>query len=94
MYKSNCFVPFYNSLSIAGVDGTLGDRLQNTNARDKIREKAGYLEGVRSLSGYAFTGDNEPIAFSIIVNNFNVPVKLAENIQDLVCLRLANFKRK
>ena len=94
MYKSNCFVPFYNSLSIAGVDGTLGDRLQNTNARDKIRAKAGYLEGVRSLSGYAFTGDNEPIAFSIIVNNFNVPVKLAENIQDLVCLRLANFKRK
>jgi len=94
MYKSDCFVPFFNSLSIAGVDGTLGERLQNTNARDKIRAKAGYLEGVRSLSGYAFTGDNEPIAFSIIVNNFNVPVKLAENIQDLVCLRLANFKRK
>lgn len=94
MYKSRYFIPFFNSLSIAGVDGTLGDRLQNTKAKDKIRGKAGYLEGVRSLSGYAFTADNEPVAFSIIVNNFNVPVKLAENIQDLVCLRLANFKRK
>ncbi len=94
MYKSNYFIPFFNSLSIAGVDGTLGDRLQNTKAKDKIRGKAGYLEGVRSLSGYAFTADNEPVAFSIIVNNYNVPVKLAENIQDLVCLRLANFKRK
>ena len=94
MYKSHYFIPFYNSLSIAGVDGSLGDRLQNTNAKDKIRGKAGYLKGVRSLAGYAFTADNEPVAFSIIVNNFNVPVKLAENIQDLVCLRLANFKRK
>ena len=94
MYKSIYFIPFFNSLSIAGVDGSLGDRLQNTKAKDKIRGKAGYLEGIRSLSGYAFTVDNEPVAFSIIVNNFNVPVKLAENIQDLVCLRLANFKRK
>ena len=94
MYKSKYFIPFYNSLSIAGVDGSLGNRLQNTKAKDKIRAKTGYLEGVRSLTGYAFTLDNEPVAFSIIANNFNVPVKLAENIQDLVCLRLANFKRK
>jgi len=94
IYKSKYFVPFYNSLPIAGVDGTLGNRMQNTLAQDKVRAKTGYLDGVRSLSGYAYTGDNEPVAFSIIVNNFNVPVKLAENIQDLVCLRLANFKRK
>jgi len=94
MYKSKYFIPFFNSLPIAGVDGSMGDRLQNTKAQGNIRAKTGFLEGVRSLSGYAFTGDNEPIAFSIICNNFDVPVKLAENIQDLVCLRLANFKRK
>jgi D-alanyl-D-alanine carboxypeptidase/D-alanyl-D-alanine-endopeptidase (penicillin-binding protein 4) len=94
MYKSRYFIPFFNSLPIAGVDGTLGDRMQNTKAQGKIRAKPGYLEGVRNLSGYAYTGDNEPIAFTIIVNNFSVPVKLADNIQDLVCLRIANFKRK
>ncbi len=94
MFKSKYFIPFYNSLPIAGVDGSLGDRLQNTKAQGNVRAKTGFLEGVRSLSGYVFTGDNEPVAFSIICNNFNVPVKLAENIQDLVCLRLANFKRK
>ncbi len=94
MYKSKYFIPFFNSLPIAGVDGSLGDRLQNTKAQGNVRAKTGFLEGVRSLSGYALTGDKEPIAFSIICNNFNVPVKLAENIQDLVCLRLANFKRK
>ncbi len=94
MFKSKYFVSFFNSLPIAGVDGSLGNRMQNSKATGKIRAKTGFIEGVRSLSGYAFTADNEPIAFSIIVNNFNVPVKLAENIQDLVCLRLANFKRK
>ncbi|MHB9010944.1 MAG: D-alanyl-D-alanine carboxypeptidase/D-alanyl-D-alanine endopeptidase [Ignavibacteriaceae bacterium] len=94
MYKSKYFIPFYNSLPIAGVDGTLGNRMQNSKAQGNIRAKTGFLEGVRSLSGYAYTGDHEPVAFSIIVNNFDVPVKLAENIQDLVCLRLANFRRK
>jgi D-alanyl-D-alanine carboxypeptidase/D-alanyl-D-alanine-endopeptidase (penicillin-binding protein 4) len=84
---------FLNSLPVAGVDGNLAKRLNNTSAENRIRAKAGYLENVRSLSGYAFTADNELIAFSIMVNNFTVPVKLAENIQDLVCLRLANFHR-
>jgi len=94
MYKNKNFIPFFNSLPIAGIDGTLGNRMQNSIATGRIRAKTGFLEGVESLSGYAFTADNEPVAFSIIVNNFTVPVKLAENIQDLVCLRLANFKRK
>jgi D-alanyl-D-alanine carboxypeptidase/D-alanyl-D-alanine-endopeptidase (penicillin-binding protein 4) len=94
MYKSKYFIPFYNSLPIAGEDGTMGTRLKGTRADGKIRAKTGYLTAVRSLCGYAWTAENEPIAFAIIANNFNVPVKLAENIQDLVCLRLANFKRK
>ncbi|HVO73817.1 MAG TPA: D-alanyl-D-alanine carboxypeptidase/D-alanyl-D-alanine-endopeptidase, partial [Ignavibacteriaceae bacterium] len=93
-YQSKNFIPFFNSLPIAGMDGTLGDRMKNPVLTGKVRAKTGYLQSVRSLSGYAYTGDNEPVAFSIIVNNFNVPVKLAENLQDLVCLRIANFKRK
>jgi D-alanyl-D-alanine carboxypeptidase/D-alanyl-D-alanine-endopeptidase (penicillin-binding protein 4) len=68
--------------------------MNNSMAKGKVRAKTGYLSNVRSLSGYAFTADNEPVAFSIIVNNFNVPVKLAENLQDLVCLRLTSLKRK
>lgn len=94
MYKSNYFIPFYNSLPIAGVDGTIGNRMKGTRAENYVRAKTGYLTYGRSLSGYAYTADNEPIVFSIISNNFTVPVKLAENLQDLVCLRLVNFKRK
>jgi len=95
MYSNKkVYLDFYNSLPIAGVDGTLGKRMKNTTAENVVRAKTGYISYVRSLSGYAVTGDNEPIAFSMIVNNFSVPVKLAENIQDLVCLRLTNFRRK
>ena len=95
MYSNKkVFLDFYNSLPIAGVDGTLGKRMKNTSAENVVRAKTGFISYVRSLSGYALTADNEPIAFSMIANNFSVPVKLAENIQDLVCLRLTNFRRK
>jgi D-alanyl-D-alanine carboxypeptidase/D-alanyl-D-alanine-endopeptidase (penicillin-binding protein 4) len=95
MYSNKDMYPyFYNSLPIAGVDGSLGRRMKNTTAEGIVRAKTGYIGHVRSLSGYAVTGDNEPVAFSMIANNFNVPVKLAENLQDLVCLRITNFRRK
>lgn len=93
-FNDKLFTSFYNSLPIAGVDGTLGNRMKNTKAQELVRAKTGYIRAARSLSGYAITGDGEPIVFSMICNNFNVPVKLAENIQDLVCLRITNFKRK
>ncbi|MFA4923264.1 MAG: D-alanyl-D-alanine carboxypeptidase/D-alanyl-D-alanine-endopeptidase, partial [Ignavibacteriaceae bacterium] len=94
MYKSEVFTYFYNSLPIGGVDGTMANRVRKTRAQNNVRAKTGYINGVRSISGYIFTGDKEPVAFSIIANNFTVPVILADNLQDLVCIRLANFKRK
>lgn len=94
MFRSKYFIPFYNSLPIAGVDGTLGLRMKGTRAENNLRAKTGTHFAVSSISGYVYTADNEPVAFSIIANNFTVPVELAENIEDLVCLRLANFKRK
>lgn len=94
MFKSKYFIPFFNSLPIAGIDGTLGKRMKKTKAENNLRAKTGTHIGVNSISGYVYTLDNEPVSFSIIANNYNVPVKIAENIEDLVCLRLANFKRK
>lgn len=94
MYRHKYFMPFYNSLPIAGVDASIAKRMKGTKAENNVRAKTGFIGGVRSLSGYVRTGDNEPVAFSMIVNNFTVPLKLAENIQDLVCIRLANLKRK
>lgn len=94
MYQHKYYLPFYNSLPIAGVDGSIANRMKGTKAENNVRAKTGFIGSARSLSGYVTTGDNEPVAFSMIVNNFTVPLKLAENIQDLVCIRLANLKRK
>lgn len=94
MYKSKNFPFFFNSLPIAGIDGTLSRRMKNSVAENKIRAKTGFISFARNLSGYAVTMDNEDIAFSILVNNFNVPVKLVENLQDNICNLIASISRK
>ena len=94
MQRNDNYDLYYNSLPTAGVDGTLANRLQKTNAENNVRAKTGFVDGVRSLSGYMYTGDKELVAFSMILNNTTVPIKLAENLQDLVCIRLSNFRRK
>ncbi|UCE05698.1 MAG: D-alanyl-D-alanine carboxypeptidase/D-alanyl-D-alanine-endopeptidase, partial [bacterium] len=84
---------FYQSLPIAGVDGTIKSRMQQTAAEANARAKTGYVGHVRALSGYVTTADNEQLAFSLIANNYSVPTSMANFIQDLVCERLANFSR-
>jgi D-alanyl-D-alanine carboxypeptidase/D-alanyl-D-alanine-endopeptidase (penicillin-binding protein 4) len=93
MYRSRYFNDFYESLPIAGVDGTIANRMKDTRAMNNLRAKTGYINSVRSLSGYVTTTDGEMLTFVMIANNFLVPLKLAENIQDLVCIMLSNFTR-
>ena len=61
---------YRDSLPVAGVDGTLADRLNNRDPRAHVFAKTGSLGGVRTLSGYATTVKGEPVAFSIFANNF------------------------
>lgn len=93
MYKHEEFDKFYDSLPIAGVDGTLLDRMKKTIAENNVRAKPGYSDNVSSLSGYLKTISGEPIVFSMIVNNFLIPPIFANYIQDSVCQRLINFSR-
>ena len=60
---------FMATLPIAGVDGTLEDRMKGTPAAGLIQAKTGGLEHVHALSGYATTVGGEYLAFSIFVNN-------------------------
>ena len=93
MHKTEAFDLFYNSLPIAGVDGSLSARMRRTGAENNVHGKPGYNNSVSALSGYVKTHDGEPVAFCMIVNNYLVPSALATYIQDLVCIRLANFSR-
>lgn len=93
MYKNEAFNVFYESLPIAGVDGTLINRMERTIAQNNVHAKPGYNDNVSALSGYLKTISGEPLVFSIIVNNFLAPPALANYIQDSVCHRLINFSR-
>ncbi|MGA8143925.1 MAG: D-alanyl-D-alanine carboxypeptidase/D-alanyl-D-alanine-endopeptidase [Candidatus Acidiferrales bacterium] len=60
---------FLATLPVAGVDGTLEDRMKNTHATGLIQAKTGGLEHVHALSGYATTRSGEYLVFSIFANN-------------------------
>jgi D-alanyl-D-alanine carboxypeptidase/D-alanyl-D-alanine-endopeptidase (penicillin-binding protein 4) len=94
MYQGKYFQPFYESLPIAGVDGSLKNRMKGTKAENNVHGKTGFIGYVRSLSGYVPSLDGEMFAFSMIANHYTVPTSMAEKIQNEVCMRLANFSRK
>jgi len=67
--KQSWFGLYYASLPVAGVDGTLEDRMKNTLATGRIHAKTGSVEHVRTLSGFAETPDGRRVIFSFLSNN-------------------------
>jgi serine-type D-Ala-D-Ala carboxypeptidase/endopeptidase (penicillin-binding protein 4) len=63
------FGAYYASMPVAGVDGTLEDRMKNTPAVGRIHGKTGSVEHVRTLSGYAETPGGRRLIFSFLSNN-------------------------
>ena len=57
---------FYDSLPIAGVDGTLLKRFKSKPLFKNLRAKTGYIKGVSSLSGYFIGKNNDFIAFRLL----------------------------
>jgi D-alanyl-D-alanine carboxypeptidase/D-alanyl-D-alanine-endopeptidase (penicillin-binding protein 4) len=85
--------PFISALPVAGVDGTIAGRMKDTRAQGNARAKTGSIANARALSGYVTSADGEPLVFSMIVNNFNVPQSQADAIIDRAVVRLAEFRR-
>ena len=70
---------------IAGVDGSLTERLTSPSLHNRILAKTGSLGGVKALSGYATTDSGQTVVFSILANNFNLPAKrVTDAIDELV----------
>jgi len=85
--------PFITALPVAGVDGTIAGRMKGTRAQGNARAKTGSIANARALSGYVTSADGEPLVFSMIVNNFNVPQSQADAIIDRAVVRLAELRR-
>jgi len=60
---------FLSTLPIAGVDGTLENRMKGTAATGQVRAKTGTLEHEHSISGYATTLRGEHLVFAVFGNN-------------------------
>ncbi|HEX2961674.1 MAG TPA: D-alanyl-D-alanine carboxypeptidase/D-alanyl-D-alanine-endopeptidase [Ignavibacteriales bacterium] len=67
IYMDNKVYPdYFNSLSIAGVDGTLRGRMIGTDAENNFHGKTGTLNGVIALSGYLSLKSRQDLIVSII----------------------------
>jgi len=84
---------FYDSLPIAGKDGTLKLRMKGTRAEGNLRGKTGNMSGVSALSGYASSADGEPLAFAMIIQNYATSGRHAREIQDRIAALLCGFRR-
>lgn len=93
-FNINNFEDFYNSLSIAGVDGTLEDRMIGTLAQNNFRGKTGTLNGVSSLSGYLTTADGDDLIICIIFEFQKGGARKYRDIQDSIIEILASWKNK
>ena len=90
--RKDLFDIYYNSLPIGGVDGTLENRMNGTNAEKKVHAKTGTIAGVSNLAGYVTSKNNHLIAFTIFIQNFLDETNKARLIQDRICELLANYK--
>ncbi|MCA8937229.1 MAG: D-alanyl-D-alanine carboxypeptidase, partial [Planctomycetes bacterium] len=61
------FASFEASMAVGGETGTLEKRLTDKSVRGKVIAKTGYINGVRSLSGFLFAGKRR-FAFSMLMN--------------------------
>ena len=80
-----------DSLAIAGTSGTLQKRFQNTSVSGNLQGKTGTLSGVYTLAGYLQIVNFEPVVFSIMVNQTDVPAAKVRNAIDEIVLILSKL---
>ncbi len=92
MYHHPYFKIYYESLPIAGVDGTLKRRMRGTPAQGNVHAKTGYVRHMRALSGFVNLENDRPnMLFVMMFNNYDVPTPQINQIQDHICTLLSAF---
>jgi len=77
----------YEGLSVAGVDGSLRERLKDIPGR--VHAKTGTMRGVRTLAGYVDAEAGPRYAFAVLFNGYKGPSTPYKQIQDRICRVLA-----
>ena len=90
--QDTAFAVYYNAMPIAGVDGTLKDRMKGTPAEGNVHAKTGSIAASRTLSGYVTTADGERLIFSILANNWTTPGSAVTDVADQIASALAAYR--
>jgi D-alanyl-D-alanine carboxypeptidase/D-alanyl-D-alanine-endopeptidase (penicillin-binding protein 4) len=85
--RRNEYPALFESLPVAGRDGTLRDRMRRGPARGRCRGKTGTIAGVSTLSGYCRARSGASYAFSFLMNGVNTVS--ARRLQDRMAHAIA-----
>jgi len=93
--KQTWFPAFYESLPVAGMDGTLNERMKEAAIAGRVHAKTGSVSHVRTLSGYAETPGGRRLIFSFLSNNQSVKAHEVHDALDALCMAmLEEFEAK
>ncbi|MBN2780871.1 MAG: D-alanyl-D-alanine carboxypeptidase/D-alanyl-D-alanine-endopeptidase [Candidatus Marinimicrobia bacterium] len=92
MYNSEHKDVWMSAFPVAGVDGTLKNRMKGSPAEGRVLGKTGTIANVRGLSGYTQTAAGETIAYSFLVNGHLVNDAETERITDSILKLICSYK--
>lgn len=81
---------FFNSLPVAGVDGTLKNSFKGTPLEKNVRAKTGSMSRVRSIAGTLKTKSGKNILFAILINNFDLKSQEVSKLLESILLSFYN----
>ncbi|MGI8547245.1 MAG: D-alanyl-D-alanine carboxypeptidase/D-alanyl-D-alanine endopeptidase [Gemmatimonadaceae bacterium] len=91
MQSSPDFSIYYYALPIAGVDGTIAQRMRGTLAANNVHAKTGSIQWVRSLSGYVTDASGRRLIFSALCNKYTTPSDSVTRTADTIAAILAAY---
>lgn len=83
---------FQSSLAVAGVNGTLKNRFQETPLQGNLYGKTGTLTGISALSGYVNLPQYQQLVFTVMVNHSQQFASQQRAIIDEIVLLLSKLK--
>jgi propionyl-CoA:succinyl-CoA transferase len=89
--RTDIFRKLYKALPVAGIDGTLKNRMKQGAAFKNVHAKTGSYTAINTLAGYLKMANGHHVAFAIMNQNILSAAK-ARNFQNKVCEILANYQ--
>ena len=86
--KQSWFPVYFSSLPVAGIDGTLSDRMKRAGMMGRIHAKTGSIAHVQTLSGFADTPGGRRLIFSFLSNNESVQDHQVHDALDELCMAM------